>query len=95
MLAARVSDMTATADPILPPGKPTVLTANLPQACLGDLVTGAVMTGAIVKGSATVLVCNIPAARLGDSVVGVNTVTGVPLTQAVAYPCAPTVMIGG
>ncbi len=93
--AARVGDMTATADPIIPPGAPTVLTSNQPQAKLGDQVVGATMTGAIVKGSATVLVMNMLAARLGDSVVGVNTVTGVRLTQAISYPCAPTVLIGG
>ena len=95
MLAARVGDMTATGDPVIPPGCPTVLTLNMPQACLGDQVVGALMTGAIVKGSATVLVGGRPAARQGDSVVGVNNYTGVPLTQAISYVCAPTVMIGG
>ncbi|MEM9058427.1 MAG: PAAR domain-containing protein, partial [Pseudomonadota bacterium] len=71
------------------------LTFNMPQACLGDQVVGAVMTGAIVKGSMTVLVGARPAARMGDMVVGVNTVTGVPLTQTISYVCAPTVLVGG
>ena len=93
--AARVADMTATGDAVLPPGAITVLTQNLPQACLGDQVVGAVMTGAIIKGSVTVIMGGRPAARMGDSVVGVNSVTGVPLTQVVSYICAPTVLIGG
>lgn len=93
--AARVGDMTVTGDPIIPPGLPTVLTQSVPQAALGDQVVGALMTGAIVMGSGTVLVGSRPAARMLDSVVGVNNYTGAPLTQSVAFVCAPTVLIGG
>ena len=93
--AARTGDMTATACPIIPPCVPTVLTMNMPQAVLGDQVVGVVMTGAITKGSATVLVSSRPAARMGDTVVGVNNFSGAPLTQAISYVCAPTVLIGG
>jgi uncharacterized Zn-binding protein involved in type VI secretion len=95
MPAARVGDMTATGDPIIPPGCPTVLTMGMPQAALGDQVVGVVMTGAIVKGSVTVIVGGRPAARMADAVVGVNNFSGVPLTQTVLYVCAPTVVIGG
>lgn len=93
--AARVGDMTITADPILPPGAITVLTMGQPQAVIGDLVTGATMTGAITLASATVLTGGRPAARMGDMVTGVHSLSGAPLTQTVMYPCAPTVLIGG
>jgi len=93
--AARLSDMTATGDVITGPGVPTVIIENLPAAVLGDLVSGAACTGAIVSASATVLIGGRPAARLGDSVAGANPVSGVPVTTAIATPCAPTVLIGG
>lgn len=93
--AARLTDMTATADPITSPGVPTVLIANLPASVIGDVVSGPVMAGAVSKGSATVLIGNKPAARLGDTVSGANVQTGAPLTQSISYPCAPTVLIGG
>jgi uncharacterized Zn-binding protein involved in type VI secretion len=95
MPAARVGDMTATGDTILPPCCPMVLTVGMPQAGLGDLVAGPVMTGAIAKGSATVIVGGKPAARMLDTVVGVNNFSGAPLTQPVLMVCAPTVVIGG
>lgn len=93
--AARLTDMTATADPITVLGTPNVLISYLPAAGPGDVVTGAVMIGAISKGSVTVLIGGRPAARMGDLVTGVNAVTGVPLTQTISYPCCPTVLIGG
>ena len=93
--AARLTDMTATADPITVSGVPNVLVSFPPAACIGDTVTGAVMVGAIAKASVTVIVGGRPAARMGDLVSGVNAVSGVPLTQTISYPCAPTVLIGG
>lgn len=92
--AARLSDMTATGDPIVSLGVPTVLIGGLPAACVGDLVSGAAVVGSIMTGSATVFIGNRPAARITSQVVGVNPVTGVPLTTAVAKG-APTVLIGG
>ena len=91
--AARLSDMTPTADPILPPCNPMVLICNLPAACVGDLVTGPVITGAITMGSPTVMIGGRPAARMTSMVTGVHTVTGVPLTSTILQPCAPTVLI--
>ena len=93
--AARVGDITVTGDPITGPGVATVLIANMPASVVGDLVSGPVCTGAITMGSATVLIGGRPAARVTSQVSGANTVTGVPLTTAVAPPGAPTVLIGG
>lgn len=93
--AARVGDLTATGDPIMPPGAVKVLIGNLPAARLGDLVTGAACTGAITLGSATVMIQNQPAARVGDQVTGTNPASGAPVTTAIAPPGAPTVLIGG
>lgn len=93
--AARVGDMTATGDPILPPGCPTVLIGNLPAARLGDLVSGAACVGAITLGSTMVLIGGQPAARVGDQVTGTNPASGAPVTTAVGPPGCPTVIIGG
>ncbi len=91
--AARLTDLTVTADPITGPGIPNVLIGGLPAAVIGDLVSGAVCVGAITVGSPTVLISGRPAARLGSTVEGVNAVTGVKLTTAVLSPCCPTVLI--
>lgn len=91
--AARLSDMTPTADLILPPCTPQVLIGYLPAACVGDLVAGPVITGAITVGSPTVMIGGRPAARMTSMVTGVNTITGVPLTSTIMMPCAPTVLI--
>ncbi|PZO37083.1 MAG: PaaR repeat-containing protein [Pseudanabaena frigida] len=92
--AARLTDITATGDPITGPGAPNVLIGSLPAACVGDLVAGPVITGSIAMGSVTVLICGRPAARITSQVVGANTITGVPLTSVVALGM-PTVLIGG
>lgn len=93
--AARLTDMTATADPIVSPGTPTVLIMGLPASNIGDVVTGPVIAGAVAKASVTVMIGGKPATRMGDSVVGVNVMSGAPMTSAILMPCAPTVMIGG
>lgn len=52
--------------PIIGPGIPTVLIANLPAAVVGDMVTCVGPPDTITKGSATVLIGGKPAARMGD-----------------------------
>jgi uncharacterized Zn-binding protein involved in type VI secretion len=71
--------------PIVGPGVPTVLIANLPAAVVGDMVTCVGPPDTIVKGSATVLIGGKPAARMGD-----QTAHG-----GVIVVGAPTVLIGG
>lgn len=66
-------------------GAPTVLTAAMPQARVGDMCVCVGPPDTIAKGSATVLVAGMPAARMGDMTAhGGTIVLG-----------APTVMIGG
>ncbi len=92
--AARVSDMhvcpmvTGTVPhvggPVLPPGEPTVLIANMPAARVGDM---AVCTGppdTIAMGSSTVFIGQKPAARMGDSTAHGGTIVA----------GCPTVLIG-
>jgi uncharacterized Zn-binding protein involved in type VI secretion len=77
--AARVTDMHTcpmtdgpvphVGGPILPPGCPTVLIAELPAARLGDMATCVGPPDTIDLGSVTVLIGNQPAARLGDTTV--------------------------
>ena len=71
--------------PIVGPGVPTVLIANIPAAVVGDLLTCVGPPDTIVKGSATVLIGGKPAARIGDL-----TAHGGVIVQG-----APTVIIGG
>ncbi|MBP2161050.1 MULTISPECIES: PAAR domain-containing protein [Asticcacaulis] len=52
--------------PIAGPGAPTVLTGNLPQARVSDMLVCVGPPDVIVKGSMTVLVMGMPAARMGD-----------------------------
>lgn len=92
--AARLTDMTATGDPIVGPGVPTVLIENLPAACMGDQVSGAACMGVISMGSATVLIGGKPAARVTSMVTGANPATGVPVSTTIAKG-AMKVMIGG
>ncbi len=91
--AARVGDMHAcpmadpkphVGGPILPPGEPTVLIANMPAARVGDSATCVGPTDTITKGSTSVLIGGQPAARQGDS-----TSHG----GAIVVGC-PTVLIG-
>ena len=71
--------------PVVGPGMPTVLIANLPAAVLGDSLVCVGPPDAIVKGSATVMIGGKPAARMGDSTAhGGLIVAG-----------APNVIIGG
>jgi uncharacterized Zn-binding protein involved in type VI secretion len=93
--AARVGDLTATGDPVMPPGAANVLIGGLPAARATDLVTGPACQGAISMGSATVQIMSLPAARVGDTVTGVNPASGAPVTTAIGPPGAPTVLIGG
>lgn len=92
--AARVTDLTATGDAITGPGVSTVLIGSLPAAVVGDLVSGAVCSGAIAMGSATVLIGGRPAARATSQVAGVNNQSGAPMSTLVAKG-APNVLIGG
>ena len=73
--AARIGDMhtcpmvTGTVPHVGGPiamGSPTVLTAMMPQARVGDMAVCVGPPDTIAKGSATVFVNNMPAARLGD-----------------------------
>jgi uncharacterized Zn-binding protein involved in type VI secretion len=94
MPAARLTDMHAcpmftgpvphVGGPIIGPGAPTVLIANLPAANLGSLCTCTGPPDTIIVGAFTVLIANKPAARLGDS-----TAHG----GAILAGC-PTVLIG-
>lgn len=52
--------------PIMPPGVVTVLIANMPAACVGDLCTCVGPPDSIALGSATVFIGGKPAARIGD-----------------------------
>jgi uncharacterized Zn-binding protein involved in type VI secretion len=76
MPAARVGDMHVCPDfdgpvphvggPILPPGCPTVLIADMPAARATDMATCVGPPDSIAMGSVTVMIGNLPAARLGD-----------------------------
>ena len=93
--ANTIPGLTLTGDSVTGPGVPTVLIGNKPASVVGDLVAGAVCTGAVSMGSTTVLLMNRPAAKVTSQVSGANTVTGVPMTTAVGPPGCPTVLIGG
>jgi len=93
--AARIGDMHTcpmvtglvphVGGPILPPCCPKVLTGNIPQARVGDMLTCVGPPDVIAKGSLTVMVGGQPAARLGDM-----TVHGGVIVKGL-----PTVIIGG
>lgn len=71
--------------PIIGPGAPTVLIANMPAAVVGDMVTCVGPPDTIAMGSTTVMIGGKPAARMGDPTAhGGSIVLG-----------CPTVMIGG
>lgn len=71
--------------PILPPGTPTVLIANMPAASVGNSCACVGPIDTIAMGSTTVIIGGRPAARIGDSTAhGGVIVTG-----------APTVLCGG
>jgi uncharacterized Zn-binding protein involved in type VI secretion len=71
--------------PISGPGCPTVLIANMPAACVGDMAVCVGPPDSIVKGSTTVLIGSKPSARMGDS-----TAHG----GVIILGC-PTVLVGG
>jgi uncharacterized Zn-binding protein involved in type VI secretion len=52
--------------PIMPPGAPTVMIANVPAANVGSLCTCVGPPAPIVMGSTTVMIGGKPAARMGD-----------------------------
>ncbi len=82
---ATIANVTATGDVVTGPGYPLNLVNGLPQACVGDLVTGAVCVGAItVSTNPTKLVGGRPVANLGSVVSGVNPILGVPMVTALA-----------
>ena len=86
--SATLVNLTATGDVVTGPGMPTNLVNGLPQACMGDTVTGAVCTGVITATTAiNVLTKGRPSANLGSVVTGVNPITGVPVaTSLVVCP---------
>lgn len=57
---------------------PTNLVNGLPQACMGDLVTGAVT----VTTAVNMLTKERPCTNLGSVVTGVNPLTGIPVATA-------------
>lgn len=77
--AARVGDMHVcpmvtglvphVGGPVLPPCAVTVITAGMPQARVGDMLTCVGPPDVVAKGSASVFVNSMPAARLGDMTV--------------------------
>ena len=91
--AARLTDMTVSADPITAPGVPTVLIGGLPASVVTDAVSGPVIVGVITTGNFQVLIGGRPAARMTSTVVGVNTITGVPLTLPIMVVKQVTVLV--
>ena len=68
--------------PIIGPGAPTVLIANLPAAVVGDNAVCVGPPDSIVKGSSTVMIGGKPAARVGDTTAhGGSIVLGCPTVQ--------------
>ena len=97
--AARVGDLTATGDVILPPGTPSVLIGGQPAACVGDMVYGPVINyapGIITSGGSSVLINGRPAARQTSTVNGLTIgPLGVPIPVAtVVQKGQPNVLIG-
>lgn len=70
--------------PIIGPGAPTVLIANMPAAVAGDMCVCAGPPDSLPMGSATVFIGGKPAIRMGDSSAHGGTVVA----------GAPTVLIG-
>ena len=82
--AATLANLTATGDVVTGPGMPTNLVNGLRAACMGDLVTGPVVVGAITVSTAlNHLVKGRPIANIGSVVTGVNPITGIPMASAV------------
>ncbi len=93
--AARITDMHVcpmstgpvphVGGPIIGPGCPTVLIANMPAAIMGDMAVCVGPPDSLIKGSATVMIGGKPAVRMGDSTAHGGSIT---------LGCM-TVMIGG
>lgn len=76
--SATLVNLTATGDVVTGPGMPTNLVNGLPQACMGDLVAGAVTVATAVN----MLTKGRPCANLGSVVTGVNPLTRIPVATA-------------
>lgn len=82
---ATLTNATATGDVVTGPGCPIRIVNGLPEACLGDLVTGPTVTGAISISTAVTRVVGCrPVANLTAMVSGVNPITGIPMVSALA-----------
>lgn len=83
--SATLVNLTSTGDVVTGPGMPTNLVNGLPQARMGDLVTGAVCTGAVtVTTAVNMLTKERHCTNLGSVVTGVNPLTGIPVATALA-----------
>lgn len=97
--AARINDLTASGDMILPPGVSTVLIGDRPAASVSAPVQGPLFKGPpglISSGSATVLIGGRPAARVSSGVSGSTpTLTGLVPASTIVVSGEPRVLIGG
>jgi uncharacterized Zn-binding protein involved in type VI secretion len=94
--AARLSDRTASQDPIIAPGVPNVLIGGLPAACIGDSVSGPTIVGVIATGSSNVWIGGRPAARITSLVSGIHPITGLPVPGGLPLVTGQVnVLIGG
>lgn len=81
--AATIANLTAMGDVVIGPGDPTNLVNGLPAACIGDAVSGPVISGVVTASTAlNILMKGRPAANLTAVVSGVNTITGIPLVSS-------------
>lgn len=80
---ATLANATATGDVVTGPGCPVNIVNGLPCACIGDLVAGPVVTGAItITTAVTYIIKGRPVANLTAVVTGANPITGIPMTSA-------------
>ncbi len=85
MPTATLTNATATADVVVAVGMPNRLCNGIPIACIGDMVTGAVVTGTLAVSTAvTRVMAGRPIGNITSQVVGVNPITGIPVTTAIA-----------
>lgn len=80
---ARVGDITATGDPIIGPGIPSVVIGGSPAAVKDDAVLGPNCIGTITQGSATVFIGGRPAAHVQSPVKGVHPSTNAAVNTVV------------
>ena len=82
---ATLANATATGDVVTAVGMPTRLCNGIPIACIGDMVTGSVVTGTLAVSTAvTRVMAGRPIGNITSQVVGVNPITGIPVTTAIA-----------